>query len=367
MAESESGAEKSEEPTSRRIEKARADGMVGKSTDLSQLLGLTAAFLAIQYLSPYLWDDLVQVFHSCLSGKYTLNGEMNISTLHQNFAGLLLFLLPKLLLLVLFAGILGAGSMALQTKFLWSNKLLVPKFSNINPITGIKRLFGIQNFVNLLKSLAKLAIICPIGYFAFVDLFPEMLILTQTPISHLLPYTGYAASIIFWRIAPLMLVLAIADFAWQKYNNHKELKMTKDEVKDERKSIEGDEKTKMQIRQKAMQRLRQRMMDEVPSADVVVTNPTHVAVALKYDMTPGSAPRVVAKGRGYVADRIKSLAKENNVPVLERKALARSLFKAVEVGQIIPYELYAAVAELLAYVYKLRRHNPFSGKQNARR
>ncbi len=363
-SESESGAEKSEEPTAKRLSEARREGQVAKSTDLSQVMGLAAAFTALWFIAPWLWNDLETVFRGGLSGKHS-GGELSIQKLRHEFMGLILLLLPKILLLFLIAAGAGAGTLAFQTKFLWSNKLLKPKFSNINPIKGLKRLFSMQNFVNLLKSIFKLIIICPIAYFAFFDIFPGFLALMHAPISQFLPYTGEAASVIFWRIVPLLFVLALADYAYQKWNTHRTLKMTKDEVKDERKALEGDEKTKMQIRQKALQRARERMMQDVQTADVVVTNPTHIAVALKYDIAPGSAPTVVAKGRGYVAERIKKLARENKVPVLERKALARALFKAVEVGQSIPYELYTAVAELLAYVYKLRGNNPFGKRRTA--
>ncbi|MCB0344658.1 MAG: flagellar biosynthesis protein FlhB [Bdellovibrionales bacterium] len=363
-AESESGAEKSEEPTAKRLSEARREGQVAKSNDLSQVVGLTAAFMALWMIAPSMWHDLEIVFRGGLSGKHS-GGTLSIPKLQKEFLGLLLLLLPKILVLFLIAALGGAGTMAFQTKFLWSTKLLRPKFSNLNPIKGIKRLFSMQNAVNLLKSIFKLAIICPIAYFAFFDVFPGFLALMHAPIAQFLPYSGEAASVVFWRIVPLLFVLALADFAYQKWNTHRTLKMTKEEVKDERKALEGDEKTKMQIRQKALQRARERMMQDVRTADVVVTNPTHIAVALKYDLAPGSAPTVVAKGRGYVAERIKTIAKENKVPVLERKALARALFKAVEVGQNIPYELFTAVAELLAYVYRLRGNNPFAKKKRS--
>lgn len=365
-AESESGAEKTEEPTAKRLSEARRDGQVAKSNDLSQVMGLMGAFTALWMLAPAIWNDLKLVFYSALSGKHSAE-HLSVDQMQHEFLGLITLLLPEIMLLFLIAALAGAGTLAFQTQFLWSNKLLMPKFSNINPIKGIKRLFSMQNFVNLLKSIFKLVIICPIAYFAFFDIFPGFLAMMHAPVSQFLPFAGHAAAVVFWRIVPLLFVLALFDFAYQKWNNHRMLKMTKEEIKDERKALEGDEKTKMQIRQKALQRARERMMQDVKTADVVVTNPTHIAVALKYELAPGSAPTVVAKGRGYVAERIKKIARENRVPVLERKALARALFKAVEVGQSIPYELYTAVAELLAYVYRLRGNNPFRRAGNARK
>lgn len=357
-AESETGAEKSEAPSAKRLTQARSEGQVGKSTDLSQVLGMTAAFIALQYVAPSIWEDLQILTKGSLSFE-TSSEPFTIDLMRTHFYGLIKLLLPEILLIVLIAAIFGAGSIALQTKFLWSNKLLKPKFSNLNPITGIKRLFGAQNAMNTFKSIAKLCIICPIAYYAFFDLFPGLLQLIDAPLQDIFPYTSYASAYIFWRVMALLLILAILDFIWQKYSTHRQLKMTKEEVKDEKKSVEGDEKTKLQIRSKALQRARDRMMQNVPTADVIVTNPTHYAVALAYHVGEHSAPTVVAKGRGHVAKRIRKMAQEHGVPVLERKPLARALYKAVEVGHTIPYELYAAVAELLAYVYKLKGRNPF--------
>ena len=345
--------EKTEEPTGRRLSESRQQGDIAKSIELSQVMGMTAAFLALRYYSPVLWDDLLIVTKGGLSGNVT-GDDLHIGTLYFHFLGLLRILLPDILFLVIIAAIFGAGTTALQTKFLWSNRLLKPKWMNVNPIKGLKRIFSINNAFNVFKSLAKLAIIGPIAYFAFMEIFPETLGLMDVPLIALFPYTGDALSLIFWRIITLLLVLAILDFAWQKWRHHTRIKMTKVEVKEEKKQIEGDEKTRMKIRQVGLQRARDRMMKSVPTADVVVTNPTHLAVALQYTMEPGSAPKVIAKGRGYVAERIKKLAREHNIPVLERKPLARALFKACEVGQEIPYELFAAVAELLAYVYRIK-------------
>jgi len=345
--------QKSEKPTSRRLSEARKDGQVVKSSELSQVFGMTAAFLGLIHISPFIWRDLKLVFIGGLSGG-DLHGELTTSVMKLKFFQLLITLLPEILLLVLLAAVVGAGSMALQTKFLWSNKLLKPKFKHLNPLTGIKRLFGPSNAFNVLKSIAKLAIIGPIAYFAFVELFPQFLGLMDVPLLDLMQFTGFAMSLIYWRIISLMLILAILDYAWQWWTTTKTLKMTKVEVKEEKKSIEGDEATRMRIRQMALQRVRDRMFQEIPTADVVVTNPTHFAVALKYTISPGMAPMVVAKGRGYVAERIKKMAHEHGIPVLERKELARALFRSVEVGQEIPYELFAAVAEILAYVYKLK-------------
>ena len=356
MSESDAG-EKTEEPTDRRINHARQQGTVAKSVDLSQVLGLIAAVLALQFAGPRLWQSFVLLIKGSFTSRYSTE-PWSVDILRSNFSNILTLFIPDLLLIAVVAGFVGGGVTAIQTKFLWSNKLLRPKFSQLNPISGIKRIFGAQNAVNVLKNLAKLAVISPIAYYSFFDLFPELMRLMDIPVANLLEYTGYAIDYIFWRIIALLIVLAIIDYIWQRYHTKKQLKMTKSEVKDERKSVEGDEATKRQILAKAMQRARERMMQDVPSADVVITNPTHIAVALQYDMKPGSAPKVVAKGKGFVAQRIKKIAREHGIPTVERKPLARALFKAVEVGQFIPYELYAAVAEILAYVYRIKGKMP---------
>jgi len=263
-----------------------------------------------------------------------------------------------MMLIMLIAAVFGAGSMAVQTNFLWSWKLVKPKAMHLNPMKGLKRIFSINNSVNTLKQIAKLCIIFPIAWVAFFDLFPQLRDLMELNIHEILPFTAMAASYVFWKIMIWLLILAILDLIWQKFRNKKQLKMSKHEVKEERKSVEGDEKTRRRIMAIGLQRARERMMKEVPSADVVVTNPTHFAVALKYTMEAGSSPKVVAKGRGYLAERIKRIAKENGVAVIERKTLAQSLYKMVEVGQEIPYELFKAVAELLAYVYRIKGKTP---------
>lgn len=363
MAEENDTGEKTEEPTGRRKTQARGEGQVAKSVDLSQVLGITAAFVALQYIAPMMWRDIITLTKASLTSRYATE-ELTVVALRSNFISLIALILPEIMLLMVIAALFGAGSTALQTNFLWSNKLLKPKFKHLNPISGIKRIFSIYNSVNLLKSILKFAIIGPIAYFAFFDLFPELMGSMKLPVAEMLPFTADATAQIFWKIIPLLLILAIIDFAWQRYNTHKQMKMTKVEVKEEKKSVEGDEKTKMRIRGMALSRARQRMMESVPTADVVVTNPTHFSVALKYEIGPGKAPKVVAKGKGHIALKIREIARANGVPVVERKPLARALFKSVEIGQTIPYELFAAVAELLAYVYKMRGRNPFQKSGN---
>lgn len=357
MAQENDSGEKTEEPTSKRKDESRRDGMVGKSTDLSLVCGMTAAVVSMQHLAPLVWDDLIMVFELAFS---TVPGpdSFEAAVMHQSFLALLWMVVPKVLLLMVITAFFGAGCTLLQTNFLWSTKLLKPKFKQLNPISGLKRLVSKQNILNVIKSLAKLCIIGPISYFTFVEVLPELIDLMHVPQADLLPYLGTSINYFFWRIATWLLVLALLDLAWQKWNNYQQMKMTKTEIKDERKSVEGDEQTKRQIQAKGLRRIRERMLKAVPTADVVVTNPTHYSIALRYDINKDNAPIVVAKGQDYLALRIREIAREANVPIVERKWLARTLYASVEPGQSIPYELYSAVAELLAYVYKLKNRRP---------
>lgn len=351
-AEGENG-EKTEDPTERRKGKARSDGNVSKSQDLSMVFGILFAYIGLVYVLPSMWRNLQYI---TIAG-FTSTGYSQLhepQTLESGFAMLLGSFLPAVLIVALLSGIAGGGSIAVQTKFLWSNKLLIPKFSNLNPIKGIKRLFGPQNMINLLKAIAKLLVICPIAYFSFLEMIPQLLDLMEYSVAQNLAFLAESVDFIFWRIMSALLVIALLDYVWQKYYHKRNMKMTKVEVKEERKSVEGDEKTKMMIRQKAIQKLRQAMLHDVPTADVVITNPTHFAVAIRYSPEKEGAPTVIAKGKNHMAQRIKSIARSHNVPLVERKPLARALFASVEVGGSVPYELYSAVAEILAWVYRVK-------------
>jgi flagellar biosynthetic protein FlhB len=353
MAEEGDSGEKSEDPTSRRLSESRQDGMIAHSRDLSNVLGMTAAVVALEFLAPKLWETLQII----TIGSFTSNlfqETLELTVLHQQFIALLWLLIPVVLFMIAIAAICGAGASAMQTRFLWSNKLLRPKFNILNPVSGLKKIFGTSGLFQTAKSIAKLCIICPIAYTSFFELFPRLIGIMDIPLEEILPFTAYAANFMFWKIIAWLLLLAIVDYIWQRYQTKKKLMMSKQEIKEERKATDGDEKTKRQMRVKALQKMRDRMFQQIPTADVVVTNPTHFAVALRYSMETGSAPTVVAKGRGFVAKRIRESAARHGIPVIERKSLARALFKAVEVGQEIPFDLYQAVAEILAYVYRIK-------------
>ena len=245
-------------------------------------------------------------------------------------------------------------SSVIQVGFRFTLKPLAPKFSKISPLTGIKRLFSTQGLAELLKSLAKLAIIGLIGYFTFVDLLREANSLAVLPQEAIIIFNFKAATEITGKIVLALFALSIFDYFYQRWQQEQQIKMTKQEVKEENKQSEGDPQLKQRIRQIQREMSNARMMQEVPKADALIVNPTHFSVALQYDREVMEAPTIIAKGADYLALRMRNVARENEVPILERPALARDLYSSVEIGESIPERFYKAIAEILAYVYRLR-------------
>ena len=239
-----------------------------------------------------------------------------------------------------------------QVKWKPTTKPLKPKFNKLNPISGIKRIFSVTKLVELIKSLLKLVVIAIVIYNEIQDQWPLLFALYDMPMMQGIALAGQLLIDIGLKIAIVFIAVAFADFAFQKWKFHQDMKMTKQEVKEEYKSTEGDPAIKGKIRQRMQEASRRRMMQALPKADVVITNPSHYAVALRYDKEAAEAPFVVAKGADYVAQKIKEAAKEYKIEIVENKPLARSLYANVEIGEEIPEELYVAVAEVLAIVYK---------------
>lgn len=345
-------ADKTEAPTPRRLNEARERGQVARSQDLSAAVLLFSTMLLVWTFGSGLFDRLVALCRRMF--------ELDVIA-DQDVSNLVPLLLETLIwigrgMLPLLAGVIIVAVLAsiLQTGPLLTPKKLQPKFDSLNPINGVKRLFGGgRNVVQNLFHILKLILISAVVYSSVHGKFGQIITLAQ--LTHLQAFDLVAGIVldIGIKIAVVLLVLAIFDFAWQKWRTSQDLKMTKQEVKDEMKNMEGDPMIKQRRRQIQQQRAMQRINAAVPTADVVVTNPTHYAVALKYDGRSMNAPRVVAKGADYLALRIRMLAQENGVPVIQRPPLARAIYRACEVGQEIPEEFYAAVAEILAYVWEI--------------
>jgi flagellar biosynthetic protein FlhB len=269
----------------------------------------------------------------------------------QNIIGRFIILLSPLFAAIFITAIL---SNIMQVGFMISGESITPKLSKIDPIKGFGRLFSKQSFMELMKSLLKLAIV---GGIAFLTIKGEMkyfVLLGDMEVNSIFLYILKIFFKIFIRCSLAMIILVIIDYAFQRWEFENRIKMTKQEVKEEFKKSEGDPMIKSRIKRIQMDMARKRMMQAVPEADVVITNPTHLAVALKYDSSSMTAPKVIAKGSRKIAEKIKAVASEHGIPVLENKELARNLYSLVEVGQEIPPALYQVIAELLAYIYRLK-------------
>ncbi len=352
------GGEKTEEPTAKKKEDTRKDGKVAKSRELSAGVELIALFLILKFWVGNLGTQFLDVFTSIYERfpDYTTYWEGSIvkedySILFTSiYLDILLMLLPFFAVGVVIAFVVNM----MQFKFQISTKPLQPKFSKMNPISGMKRLFSGEKLMELLKSVLKVLLI---GYLVYDTIKGDWVYLFQfyeMPLYQAIELIGDIIINLGLKISLFFLVIAFADFAYQKYKFHQDIKMTKQEVKDEYKNAEGDPQVKGKIRQKMREASQRSMMKDLKTADVVITNPTHFAVAIKYSPEEHAAPYVVAKGVDYLAQKIKAEARENNIEIVENKPLARMLYANVEIGQEVPPELYQAVAEVLAFVYKMQ-------------
>jgi len=348
-----SGGEKSEQPTPRKLEEARNEGNVPKSSDLTAALSLLGAVLLLGWFG----RSIFGAFRAMVQGM--LGGDWAADVVRSGDAGRIVATLLYEAAMVAMPIAVGVALVALaanlgQVGILITFKPLVPKFSKLNPVKGFANLFSKRALMRFVMAMGKVAIV---GAVAAVTIYldgPKMLGLIRLDAA---PLLGAAAGLVYdlaIRIAVVLLLLAIMDLIYQRWQHQEDLKMTKHEVKEEMKRMEGDPMTKQRRTRIARQLAMQRMAQAVPGADVVVTNPTHYAVALKYDESM-AAPKVVAKGVDYMAMRIRQLAAANGVPIVERPPLARALNRHVEVGREIPVKYYSAVAEILAYVYQLDR------------
>ena len=350
MADGPSG-ERTEQPTAKRLTDARNRGDIAKSKDLSAALGLLVAILLLKYggyiIAHYTRLFTVRVLSLEFAYLEIPEGREILPLLAGWGIWLILLLFPFLLLLALFVYIADV----LQVGFMFTTEPLKIKFDKLNPISGLKRLFSLQNIMTLLMNISKLAIIMPIAWYTIIGELKSVIVLLAMEPTGIFIYKTNSVLNLALLLACLLLVLGLADYIWQKRQYIKKLKMTKQEVKEEYKQMEGDPKIKGKRRQKQMEMAMQRMMKEVPQAEVVVRNPTHFAVAISYKPEM-PAPMVVAKGADKMAERIIAEARKAGVPLVENPPLARELYKKVEVGEEIPPELFATIAELLAHVLR---------------
>lgn len=354
--------EKTEKATPRRLKKARRDGQIGHSPELGSWLSVLAASFVLPAVARSLMStaqtSMVQVGATIQNPDIGQALGMTRTALLHGTEGL-----APLAVLVLLTSVASAGS---QGGIWLAPKLLMPKVNRLNPLKGLKRMFGTHGVWALIKSLAKLGVLCGVAYLSVRQLVPQLMATGSLPLSAVLGTTTDAALRLIRLGAAAGLVMAIADVAVVRHRNNKQLKMTKHEVKEEHKSNEGDPLLRGAMRSRALAISRNRMMADVPSADVVLVNPTHVAVALKYEANRG-APRVVAKGADHMAARIREVAERNRVPMVQDVPLARTLFATCDIGQEIPADLYQAVATVLAFVMRLRRKGSAAGMHRLQR
>ena len=361
MAESDSGQDRSEEPTAKRLRESREKGQIARSRELNTLavlLGGTGGLLAT---GGSLADTLMRVMSANFSlSRDILMDERSMALWFLASGEAALHALLPLFMTLLIAAI--AGPIALGG-WLFSTKALAPKFSRMNPWEGIKRMFSVRALVELLKALAKFAVVLIVALLVLSADRDDLLAIAHEPLEpailHSVQVVGWSA---LWMACGLILIAAV-DVPFQLWDNKQKLMMTKQEVRDEYKDAEGKPEVKAKIRQLQRQAAERRMMQAVPEADVVITNPTHFAVALKYDPAKGNAPMLLAKGGDFLALKIREIAQEHKVTVLESPALARAVYYSTELDQEIPAGLYLAVAQVLAYVYQIKQYRAGKGKR----
>ena len=352
------GGEKTEPATQKKLEDARKEGKVAKSKDLTQGIDLLVLFLLIKVFISYMGERFMGLFNQTLGrmAEFMDVNQKNISM--QAFSTVLNNAILELFLIVwpflVFGFVITFIVTVYQGGWKVTMKPMEPKLSKFNPINGFKRIFSKDSLFELLKSIVKVGVIAYIAYSNIVDEADSLFILYEISLNQAIALVGNIIIEFGIEISIIFIAIGIVDYIFQKWKFGEDMKMTKQEVKDEYKNTEGNPEIKGRIRQKMREASQRRMMQDVPKADVVITNPTHFAVAIKYDAEVSKAPIVVAKGEDYLAQKIKEVARENNVEIVENKPLARMLYHNVDIGAEIPPELYQAVAEVLAMVYHMK-------------
>ena len=348
------GDDKTEKATPKKKSDARKKGQVFQSREMSASLILTLMIVSMNAFGSILLNQLSGFIKKTFT-EYLVNKDaFDTGILAKIFIDGIIVLAKTSLPLLLIAMIAGLLVGYAQVGILFTLETLKPKGNRINPLSGFKRMFSLRSVVELVKAIIKILIVAWVAYSYLKSKTNEVVALMNADLLDILSFIGNSAFAVALRICIAMILLGFLDYLYQRYDYEKNLKMTKQEVKEEFKQMEGNPEIKSKIKQKQRQMSMKRMMQEIPKADVVITNPTHFAVAIKYDAEKASAPIVVAKGQDYIALRIKQIATENKVQIVENKPLARTLFSTVDIGQPIPPELYQAVAEILAFVYNLR-------------
>lgn len=344
--------EKTEEATPKRKQEARDKGQVARSVELNSTFIILAAFFALKLVGGYIYDELAGYMRLILS-HFTI-ADFTIEFVQRLFIDFSIVFFKTALPVMIVIAVIALVSNLAQVGFVFSLESIMPQFSRINPLSGFQRLFSKRSLVELVKSILKITIISYFIYRFIVQATGQVPKLIAAELSDSLRTAVLMTLDLVFQISAVMIILAVLDYCYQMWEHRESLKMSKQEVKEEYKQMEGNPQIKSKIKERQRAFAMQRMMQEVPKADVVITNPTHFAIALKYDQSM-AAPKVVAKGQDFLAQRIKDTARENKIVIVENKPLARTLYSAVDIGEAVPPELYQAVAEVLAYVYRLKK------------
>lgn len=348
----ESFEERTEAPSPKKRSDARQKGNVAKSTEINSVFVLLTGLLLLRFFGPWLVENISEIITK--SGKLIASPELTTTSVIQYFRESVILFFKLSLPISLSILLIGVLANIIQIGIIFTFHPMIPNLEKINPLTGFKRMFSLRSLVESVKSIFKMVIIALVAYIIIKGEFANMLRLGNTSVGAIWIFILTVGFKIVFYAALVLLVLALLDLAYQRYEHEKKLRMTRQEVKEERKQMEGDPQVKARIRSLQREMARRRMMEEVPKATVVVTNPTTLAIAIRYESLEMSSPVVVAKGKRVIAEKIKEIAKKANVPIVEDKPLARAMYDQVEPGDEIPVAFYNAVAEILAYVYRLK-------------
>jgi flagellar biosynthesis protein FlhB len=348
----EDGGEKTEEPTPHKLREARKKGQIPKSKEITSAIMIVVSFLTLKASARHMWENIIKItyravdyvgapFSASLVGGY----------LKETLFTFLYVMAPMFCVIMLTAVVVES----MQTGFLVSLEAIEPKFSKLNPIEGMKKFFSLKQYVELLKSLIKITVVVWLIFGVLKERFFIVLLAQQLSLWQVMAYTGGLVMDVIMRVGAFYIIIALFDYMYQKFEYIKSMRMSKKEIKDEYKRLEGDPMIKQRQRDAARQMSQSRQMGSVPGADVVVTNPVHIAIALKYDPNEMGAPVVIAKGKRLVAEEIKRAAEEFYIPIVENVPLAQGLFRDSIADGFVPPQYYKAVAEILAFVYNLKK------------
>lgn len=352
MADEAESGERTEEATAQRREDFRRQGNVAQSREITSVLFLFAASLLLYFLGRFFINQILLMLDEVLRTSVLVGARQGDLLPAAKVAGekLLILLVPFLCISLL----VGFFSSVAQIGFLTKEEAIQFNFEHINPLSGFVRIFSLRSVIEGIKSLLKLSVVIGVSYYILKGEIHVVPKLGSSTIPQILSYMGTILFKLSMSVCASMGAISALDYGYQRWELEQRMKMTKQEVKEEYRNREGDPQIKARIRRIQREMARKRMMDDVPKADVIITNPTHIAVALKYSENL-PAPQLIAMGAGEIAEKIKSLARQHRIPIVENKPLARAIFKTMKIGQVIPRELFNAVAEVLAYVYRLKK------------